>query len=1249
VGPQTIDQSFFKETKRSQRGQVVNYTYTVDENDVVYDDIYEFFNHIHDPLVKLLKENISFWRGIQIVYKQLTELEDLKTGEKDYRYLGTNSIAIRHENFIESIVHYIQSFLLTQLEIYNANGSGHRITGIENAIVTVGEYRPVRVRGYIPTPTALKRRYGLLNIKGKDGLCFKYCIAARFFMHEVEKINTRFRKYDKLPVKGMAHRNAIRRALENGRNYVDYFDRFDWEGINFPITLAEIDVFEENNNIAVNVFKNIGPDIVWIRKTTLGSEKLVELLLVEDSKTGKSHFILIHDRSKFEGKDGVRKHIFCTYCQKRFHGENALNKHQKQCYNMDHGIMEFPEEDSYKFTKYEMTMKFPFCLYYDWECFIKPEPKDDLLEFVAFTKKTAKLEPSGYSVAIVGPENFLFARVYDGPNPVTHFINCALAAAKQILKYIKNSSKKMKPTPEELERHRLATECMMCRQPFTEERKKVLHHDHITSKVIGSLDNVCNLKVKFKKVLPCVCHNAVNFDHAIISRAFRRENVKSVYAVPKNTVKYLGFIVDKKLKFMDSCQFLASSLAGLVDNLKKSGIDKFKNTKKYFGRDDKVLDELLLSKQIYPYDYMTGPEVYADLELPSKEKFYDGLNEKAISEADYEHAKKVWREMNCKTFRDFTRFYSISDALLLADVFENFRDSAFESQQLDPLYVWSAPGFSWDCAMFQCEFELEYIKDFEMLKMLEEGIRGGPTFVCERISTANNEQLGDACPFDPTKPRRHILYNDVNALYSKCMTMKLGYKDFKMLTAKEIEEIDIMSLDPDADTSYIFQVDLDYPEHLHDDHDDLPLAVEKKKVEPIDLSPTQARLVELYSQVIRKPLGGEKLIMTLHPKKEYTTYLKTLQFYIKHGLVITKVHKGFSFTQDYIFRDYIMSNIDKRRETKSELMSNLYKLLNNSLYGKTLQNSKNFVDVVFCLTRQQTVKELAKSNLKSFMILDKDVTVCQLSRTKVVCNSFIYLGFIILELAKLILYEAYYDGIKKVFGPRVRVQYGDTDSLIVGIEDPENTLNADLAKLSSWYDFSNLAVDHPLYNNQNKGVPGLWKLVVNNISEVVAISSKMYSVLTAEDVKEAKEHNRRIAAGEHPPNESRGKKKELMKKGKGVGRGVLEKLQHEHYIKSITEHNKIFHVKMKGIRMDKTDLNRVEMRKIGFHALDTKRFILRGGIHTLAFGNYRIKQIIQEESRLENDINSKFLTLEQLQFNVPIDQSKRNVPMETEM
>ena len=778
------------------------------------------------------------------------------------------------------------------------------------------------------------------------------------------------------------------------------------------------------------------------------------------------------------------------------------------------------------------------------------------------------------------------------------------------------------------------------------------------------MHNICNLKIKYKHLLPSVCHNATRFDHTIILHGFKSPLVTSVDVIPKTGETFMGFIVNKRLKFLDSCQFLLASLSKLVEDLKKDGIDKFRNTRAHFhDQSDKTID-LLISKQVYPYDYVTGPEVYEEAELPAKEFFYDSLRDAEITDESYAHAQKVWNTFGCQTFEDYARLYSISDSLLLADVFENFRETAFENRGLDPLYSWSSPGFSWNCAMYSSKMELEYVKDLDILNMLQEGIRGGPTLVCDRIATANNEDLGPDWPFDPSKPRKRLVYQDLNSLYPFTMLSPLPYKDFKMMTRREIERVNIDDLTGEDGKGYIFSVDLDYPEHLHNAHDDLPLAVEKRKIRIDEISPTQEHLIELYNKVISKPLGGEKLVMTLYPKQNYVVYYKTLQFYLKHGLVLKKIHKGFSFSETYVFRDYIAGNLEARKNTKSELVNSLYKLLSNSLFGRTLMNSKNFFDVTLCSSRVEAQKLLAKPNLKSFTIIDEDITLFSMHQIKQKCNSFFYLGFVILERAKLRLYQSYYEGIKTVFGSRSRICYSDTDSFVNIIDDPNNTFIEDMKKLSAWYDFSNLSVDDPLYSTENKGVPGIFKLVITDGVEIAAISSKMYSVYTIDDIqkeksvikarKEKEKLNNATTEEAHAStstqnqesmivdasenlsspsmlpekDEKKKKKRELMRKGKGIGRSILAKLRHEHYVNTILNQNIIFQVEMKSIRSFKSVLYRVLLKKIGFHALDTKRFILHGGIHTLAFGNYNIERVIREEAQLQDSSETSPLKIQ---------------------
>ena len=181
-------------------------------------------------------------------------------------------------------------------------------------------------------------------------MCFKYCITANFYKDQVEKIKTLIRKLDKEPIKGPAHKMAVKRALECGKNYENYFNQFNWKGLDFPISIDDISIFEKNNGISVNCFKNVGKDLIPIRQTNLNSEKHVDLLLVEDVENEDSHFILIHDRSAFEGRLGKKRHYYCNYCQKRFLAKDVMLRHSKECPNLNLGIMRFPKSDTYVYA-----------------------------------------------------------------------------------------------------------------------------------------------------------------------------------------------------------------------------------------------------------------------------------------------------------------------------------------------------------------------------------------------------------------------------------------------------------------------------------------------------------------------------------------------------------------------------------------------------------------------------------------------------------------------------------------------------------------------------------------------------------------------------------------------------------------------------------------------------------------------------------------------------------------------------------
>ncbi|CAL1535717.1 unnamed protein product, partial [Lymnaea stagnalis] len=215
-------------------------------------------------------------------------------------------------------------------------------------------------------------------------------------------------------------------------------------------------------------------------------------------------------------------------------------------------------------------------------------------------------------------------------------------------------------------------------------------------------------------------------------------------------------------------------------------------------------------------------------------RFKNILNDADISEEDYQHAEKVWREFKIKNLGEYHDLYVKSDVLLLADVFENFRNTCKDQYSLDPAYFYGLSGLSWQAALKQTKPNLDLLTDREMYLMIESGIRGGVAMISHRFATANNPRLPD---YDATKPKTYVIYLDANNLYGWAMSQYLPTGEFTWLTPEEIEDFKIDDVQIDAETGYILEVDLEYPKELHDDHNDYPLAPDKIEITDDMLSP----------------------------------------------------------------------------------------------------------------------------------------------------------------------------------------------------------------------------------------------------------------------------------------------------------------------------------------------------------------------------------------------------------------------------
>ena len=220
---------------------------------------------------------------------------------------------------------------------------------------------------------------------------------------------------------------------------------------------------------------------------------------------------------------------------------------------------------------------------------------------------------------------------------------------------------------------------------------------------------------------------------------------------------------------------------------------------------------------------------FNETELPPKKQRLQRLNLEDISDEDYNHAKKVWKEFIVKNLGKYHDLYVQSDTLLLADVFENFRDKCIEIYELDPAHFLSAPGLAWQAYLKKTGVKLELLTDNDML-LYENGTRGGMCHATYRYAKANNKYMKN---YDKDIESSFLEYTDANNLYGWAMCKKLSLHNFKWIEKDDISKFDekfIKNYDGNGDKGYILEVDIEYPKNLYTLHSDLTFLPERMKI-----------------------------------------------------------------------------------------------------------------------------------------------------------------------------------------------------------------------------------------------------------------------------------------------------------------------------------------------------------------------------------------------------------------------------------
>jgi hypothetical protein len=356
------------------------------------------------------------------------------------------------------------------------------------------------------------------------------------------------------------------------------------------------------------------------------------------------------------------------------------------------------EEDKWlRFTDVSKQLKVPFVVYADFECILErqygcqPDPSK------SSTIRLAKHKPSGFTYKVVGlnPDLTDDHVTYRGPNAADIFVDHMVKLEERLIHILRNPEP-MEFTDHDFESFQKATHCSICGGELDHE--VVRDHCHITGKFRGAAHVSCNLNYRLRERIPVFFHNLRGYDSHLIMEAIGKVKNKRLNCIPQNHEKYISFSLGK-MEFIDTFQFLSTSLQNLVDNLSKEGVSKFKHLHRYVQKSHQgntnMKMQLLSRKGVYPYRYISSFNRFNESDLPPKSAFYNDLNESYISEEDYFHAQLVWDVLNIKNLGEFHDLYMETDVHLLADVFENFRALCLQIYGLDPAHFYTSPGLAW--------------------------------------------------------------------------------------------------------------------------------------------------------------------------------------------------------------------------------------------------------------------------------------------------------------------------------------------------------------------------------------------------------------------------------------------------------------------------------------------------------------------------------------------------------------------------
>ena len=771
-----------------------------------------------------------------------------------------------------------------------------------------------------------------------------------------------------------------------------------------------------------------------VRRPSKMFENNVYLCTLDDS----DHLMYIKDINQYLSNirrghysaERLKKSPFCPICCNQVQSDK-YNFHYKNCFsNKKNPRVFLPGSGTkYKFTAFSALEKAPFVAFYDIESILIPQCHE---ESNTSSRILQKHKAISYCYIIVDKDGKIASmrtKTGDDPDLIKNMMNNIFEDHTELMAR-ERETWCLKPFLTDIDEKIFASSkaCDYCDKVYEPKNPKVRHHNYNihpkyssdgtleTGNFIAPICSRCNIKITIKNyTLPTLAHNSSRYDIKFIASSIDDSfsspfivsqsgenfiNLSVERAKSKNFKKIFSgdqeeFIPDSRISFQDSFKYLSTSLEKLVSSMPKNkkldileqGLEKSKIPKE-LGK------SLSSQKGVFCYDYVSSPEKLLETKLPPRKAFFNNLKNEPCSPKNYQFAKNLFNQSKCKNLQQYMELYLISDVLLLAEVYSHMREKFIREYKLDPSRIITLPSYAVQAALLDSKVEIDLLDNLEIYHLFEESILGGLTTLIEKFAQFNNIHVG----YDPTKPVTCGAYFDLNSLYATILNGLLPCFKIHELTPKEVENFNWRETSPSEKYFYAMTISGYVKPEAMDITDDLPLSITKQEISIDDLSESTKKLVEdcKYSFT-----AGKNLVASHEPLENYLISLERLQLLVKLGLEVTAVHRVFKFEQKAFLRDFIQKNINLRRNATNSFDKDLYKLINNSIYGKFMYNARKHDMEVKLVSNHQTFARLVKNPfLHSVTPIGKNKLLMKFKAKSVELKYPLFIGWSILELSK---------------------------------------------------------------------------------------------------------------------------------------------------------------------------------------------------------------------------------------------------------